>query len=406
MMTGTFSKSNHAENAIKDFAAETSELRNANLGVRIREPKMDGRGCCCLFLNPHSAIRHRQSEAPHSAILNISTERMSHETTAIDYAEAEAGVGNLARSVEVRVPASTSNLGAGFDCYGLALRLYLTVRATVVPRSAVPCRVRSYGNSGSGLLPRSADNLIFRTICFVAERQGWQLPPIRLAVHSEIPLASGLGSSGAAIIAGAIIAGALGEAAIPHEAILRYATELEGHADNVAAALYGGWVAHCITKSGEVLAVKRRWPEEIKVIVVTPHFLLETKKARQVLPQTVSRADAVHNMQRIALFSSALEARADDLLWEAMQDRLHQAYREPLVPGLAEALAVPRREGLLGLALSGAGPSVLALASSDFDEIGGVIANCFHQHGLETTVRLLEIDDQGATSRDRSNASR
>ncbi|MBA3438912.1 MAG: homoserine kinase, partial [Pyrinomonadaceae bacterium] len=205
----------------------------------------------------------------------------------------------------------------------------------------------------------------------------------------------GLGSSGAAIIAGAMLVGALCDTEIPTETILRYATELEGHADNVAAALYGGWVVHCIKEDGEVLAVKRRWPTDIKVIVVTPHFLLETKKARAVLPHSVDRADAVHNMQRIALFSAALEARADDLLWEAMQDRLHQRYRAPLVPGLAEALATPRRDGLLGLALSGAGPSVLALARYGFEEISKSIGDCFHHHGLETTVRLLAIDDEG-----------
>ena len=320
---------------------------------------------------------------------------MSHETNTIDYMEAKAGAVNRPRSVEVRVPASTSNLGAGFDCFGLALQLYLTVRATVAPASAEPCRVRSYGNGNSGLLPRASDNLIFRTMRFVAERHGLPLPPVRLAVRNEIPLASGLGSSGAAIIAGAMLAGAICEREIPIETILRYATELEGHADNVAAALYGGWVVHCIKEGGEVLAVKRSWPADIKVIVVTPHFLLETKKARQVLPQAVSRADAVHNMQRIALFSAALEARADDLLWEAMQDRLHQAYRESLVPGLAEALALPRRNGLLGLALSGAGPSILALARYGFDEIGQGIASCFHRHRLDTTVRLLAIDDEG-----------
>lgn len=320
---------------------------------------------------------------------------MSHETDTIDRMEAKYEAINRPRSVEVRVPASTSNLGPGFDCFGLALQLYLTVRATIAPTSAGPCRVRTFGNAGSGLLPRASENLIYRTMRFVAERENLQLPSVRLAVCSEIPLASGLGSSGAAIVAGAMLAGALCDREIPAATILRYATELEGHADNVAAALYGGWVAHCIREDGEVLAVKRGWPADIKVIVVTPHFLLETKKARQVLPQEVSRVDAVHNMQRIALFSAALEERADDLLWEAMQDRLHQQHRGPLVPGLAEALTMPRLDGLLGLALSGAGPSVLALARYGFDGIGRGIANCFHRHDLETTVRLLAIDDEG-----------
>nr|MBA3442854.1 hypothetical protein [Pyrinomonadaceae bacterium] len=118
---------------------------------------------------------------------------MSHETNTIDYMEARFGAANRPRSVEVRVPASTSNLGAGFDCFGLALQLYLTVRATAVPTFTEPCRIRTYGDASSKLLPRTSDNLIFRTMRFVAERQGLELPPLRLAVRNEISLASGLG---------------------------------------------------------------------------------------------------------------------------------------------------------------------------------------------------------------------
>jgi homoserine kinase len=232
-------------------------------------------------------------------------------------------------------------------------------------------------------------------MCLAAEREGLSLPHVRLAVRNEIPLGRGLGSSAAAIVAGLSLCAALRGRELPDETLLRYAAELEGHADNVAASLLGGWVTACVRSDGGVLAVKRRWPPDIKVVVVSPHVTLETERARAALPREVERADAVHNVQRAALFAAAIETRADELLWEAMRDRLHQPHRERLVPGLADALATPRRPGLLGLALSGAGPSVLALARDNFDEIGEEIASSFRKAGVAATVRLLEVDDEG-----------
>ncbi len=299
------------------------------------------------------------------------------------------------RRVEVRVPASTSNLGAGFDCFGLALRLYLTVRASVAHDSGEPCRVRSSGEGADAALPRAAENLIFRAMRVATEREGWSLPPVRLAVRNEIPLGRGLGSSAAAIVAGLVLAATVCERELPDETALRYASELEGHADNVAASLLGGWVTTCVKDDGEVLAVKRRWPRDIKIVVVSPHVPLDTARARAALPATVTRADAVYNLQRAALFGAALEAGADELVWEAMQDRLHQPHRRDLVPGLADALSMPRLPGLVGIALSGAGPSVLALARDNFDEIGETIAGNFRRAGVGATARLLEVDEDG-----------
>jgi homoserine kinase len=300
-------------------------------------------------------------------------------------------------AVQVSVPASTSNLGSGFDCCGLALKLYLTVRATVRPDLSSRCRIRSRGEGAGTRFPRTSENLIFRTMQYVAEREGLGLPPVRMAVYSEIPAASGLGSSGAAIIAGATLCGALCRSDIPRDRILRYASELEGHADNVAAALLGGWVVNCVEPDGNVTALKRDWPADLKVIAVTPQFRLETNAARAALPSTVTRADAVYNLQRVALFNAALEKRDYGLLWEAMKDRLHQPYRQGLVPGLTEALSTPRLSGLIGLALSGSGPSVLALAEENFAEIGERIASCFRRCQIDAAVRLLEVSHEGCS---------
>lgn len=297
---------------------------------------------------------------------------------------------------EVRVPASTSNLGPGFDCFGLALKLYLTVRATAVPDAAEPCRVVITGGAKENeVLPRNAVNLIYRAMAFATRREGASLPPVDLNVHNEIPLASGLGSSAAAIVAGIKLGGLITGRDIPDQTIQNYATEFEGHPDNVAASLFGGFLASCTCPDGTVVSAKFAWPAQVRVVVVSPHSQLPTHVARAALPRMVSRHDAVHNLQRSALFISAIAQQRYDVLWEAMRDRLHQPQRESLVPGLREALALPRMQGLLGIALSGAGPSILALVDDNDDEIGACVARCFEARGIEATIRILEVDNEG-----------
>jgi homoserine kinase len=304
--------------------------------------------------------------------------------------------GESENSFTVRVPASTSNLGAGFDTFSLALQLYLTVSAKVVPESGSKCRVTSSGEgSTSGLLSAAEDNLIFRAMSFATEREGWNLPPVQLHVHNELPPGRGLGSSAAAIVAGITLASMICGRDLESGRVLRYALEMEGHADNVAAAYHGGWVVSCPKADGSVLVVKRAWPTNLKLVVVSPEAILETAKTRSSLPVTLERADAVYNLQRVGLFSAAIEAGAYHLLWDAMQDRVHQRYRQPLVPGLTEALATRPQPGLVGLALSGSGPSVVALAIDRFDEIGEAIASSFRSQNMPATVRVLEVDREG-----------
>ena len=295
----------------------------------------------------------------------------------------------------VRLPASTSNLGPGFDCFGLALKLYLTVRATAMPGASEPCCVTTTGAKENEALPRNSVNLIYRAMAFAARRETLSLPPVELVVHNEIPLASGLGSSAAAIVAGIKLAGLITGHELPDQVIQNYATEFEGHPDNVAPVLYGGFSASCVRSDGTVLSARFDWPSHIRLVVISPHSQLSTHVARAALPRTVSRVDAVYNLQRTALFTSALAQQRYDLLWEATRDRLHQSQRESLVPGSAEALALPRMQGLLGIALSGAGPSIVALADDNEEEIGMRVARCFRAHGIESTVRVVEADNEG-----------
>jgi len=290
-------------------------------------------------------------------------------------------------------------MGAGFDCLGLALEIYLSVRATLLSKPGGRTLARSRGVRGTSELPSAPDqNLIFRAMRYTAEREGFEPPRVRIAVQNEIPVAGGLGSSAAATVAGIALGFAVTGRAISKDATLQYATEMEGHPDNVAAALLGGLVVTFTRSDGSVVAVRKQWPKVIRLIVVTPNVKLETKKSRAVLPAMIPRADAVHNLQRSALFVAALEERRYDLLWDAMQDRLHQTARQALIPGLAEVLALPRVPGLLGLALSGAGPSVIALATGRYDEIGKSIARCFEAHLMNPTIRHLEAAQEGLTS--------
>jgi homoserine kinase len=300
------------------------------------------------------------------------------------------------RSYEVRVPASSANLGAGFDCFGLALNLFLTVRATVHSEPGARSEARSRGIPGSEALPSApAENLILRAMQHAAERHGLRLPPVHLAVQNQIPIAGGLGSSAAAIVAGIVLGFAVCGKKPTEEIALRLAAEMEQHTDNVGAALLGGLVISFVSGGGGVVALRKKWPKQIKIVAVTPKMTLQTVASRAALPQTIEHAAAVYNLQRSALFLAALDNRRDHLLWEAMQDRLHQSYRQALIPGLSEVLTIPRMPGLLGVALSGAGPTVIALATKNFAQIGKALAGQFAHRGLSSTIRNLTVAQAG-----------
>jgi homoserine kinase len=299
-------------------------------------------------------------------------------------------------SYEVRVPASSANLGAGFDCFALALNLFLTVRATVQSNPGARSEAHTSGVPGSEALPSAPEeNLILRAMRHAAQRHGLRLHPVHLAVQNDIPIAGGLGSSAAAIVAGIALGFAVCGKKLIEENALRLAVDMERHADNVGAALLGGLAVSFVGGGGEVIALHKSWPKRIRVVAVTPKMTLHTSASRAALPQTIEHAAAVHNLQRSALFLAALDARRYDLLWDAMQDRLHQSYRQALIPGLAEVLAIPRMPGLLGVALSGAGPSVIALATSHFAQIGKAIADHFARRGLSSTIRNLAVTPEG-----------
>lgn len=282
--------------------------------------------------------------------------------------------------IQVRVPASSANLGPGFDAMGLALDLYLTCRF----RPSSQLRIAARGTDTDDI-PLDDTNLIWRTALQVAERVNLPLTAIELEIDNCIPLGKGLGSSAAALTAGVIIADHLLDLHWKPARILDEAARIEGHPDNVAACVLGSIVASAIDAGGVAHAVRINLPASFEVAVVVPDFVLPTSKARSVLPQSYERCDAVFNVQRAALLMAALASGDRHAFPTALEDRMHQPYRSGLVPGLADILKL-RAPGLLGCTLSGAGPSVLVFHERGFEDVSDLVRQIFAAHGCQSEV--------------------
>ncbi len=291
--------------------------------------------------------------------------------------------------MRVRVPASSANLGPGFDALGLALGLYLTCMFERAERLSI----RASGRDADRI-PTSEDNLIWQTALRVAQDVGEPLPMIALDIDNDIPIEKGLGSSAAALTAGVVIADhLLGLHWKPHR-ILDEAAQIEGHPDNVAACVLGSIVASAIDAGGVARAVRLELPASYGVAVVVPDYELPTSEARAVLPDSYSRQDAIFNVQRSALLIAALATGTTSAFPAAFEDRLHQPYRYALVPGLEEIVKL-RAPGLLGCALSGAGPSILVFYEKGYEQVCDLVRQIFALHGRESETLGVQIADRG-----------
>lgn len=295
--------------------------------------------------------------------------------------------------IQVRVPASSANLGPGFDALGLALDLHLTCRFRPSPNLII----RASGTDTQDI-PQDDNNLIWRTALEVAARLDCQLSPIELEIENAIPLGKGLGSSAAALTAGVIIADHLLGLNWKPARILDEAARIEGHPDNVAACVLGSIVASAIDAGGVAHAVRVELPSTFEVAVVVPDFVLLTSKARSVLPGMYEKADAVFNIQRAALLMAAFAAADRHAFPTALEDRMHQPYRCGLVPGLADILQL-RAPGLLGCALSGAGPSVLVFHERGFEDVCDLVRQIFAAHGCKSQVLASRVARSGYEKR-------
>jgi homoserine kinase len=289
----------------------------------------------------------------------------------------------------LKVPASSANLGPGFDALGLALGVYLTCRF----RRSERLTVRSSGRDAAAI-PETADNLIWQTALSVARSLGRTMPAIELEIRNDIPLGKGMGSSAAALTAGVVIADELLELKWKPLRILDEAARLEGHPDNVAPCTLGSIVASAIDSGGVTRAVRLDLPKGFDLAIVVPDFDLPTSKARAVLPSGYSREDAVFNVQRAALLIAALATGTTSVVSAAIEDRFHQPYREALVPGLHEILRL-RAPGLLGCALSGAGPSILVFFERGYEGVCGLVEQIFRLHGHASETLHCSIPERG-----------
>jgi homoserine kinase len=296
----------------------------------------------------------------------------------------------LSKAFTVQVPATTANLGAGFDCLGLALGLYNTVQ--VEPSSALTLTIEG---DGAATLPRDATNRVVRAMQLACDALGQPLPMVRLRMTNHVPLARGLGSSAAAAVGGLLAANHFYNDALSSDELLKLAVELEGHPDNVAPALLGGLCV--VNMDGETpIAIKVAWPASLRCIVYVPDTPLPTAKARAVVPKEFSRADAVFNVGRAALFVAGITQGRFEALRLATQDRIHQPYRAPLITGFDAIVAAALQAGARGAFLSGAGSSIAALADAAYDDIATAMQRAADDAGQRGHSLILEGESQGA----------
>jgi len=294
-------------------------------------------------------------------------------------------------SINVRVPATSANLGPGFDVLGLALGLY----NEIVYDEADHVTVAIEGE-GAGRLDTGPGNVVARAARMAYEAAGRRFPGAAIRCVNRIPPARGLGSSAAAWVGGLVAANAVLGSPLERDALLALACRGEGHPDNVAAALLGGLTVSCV--SGEsVAAVSLRVPAELLWVVLVPRLESSTREARAVLPETVTRADAVFNLQRMGLLLAALASGRMDALSMAMDDRLHQPQRQALFPWMDAVRRAALESGALGCVLSGAGPSLLAAVRGATQPVARAMEGALASAGVAGRALPLPVDTAGAT---------
>jgi homoserine kinase len=296
----------------------------------------------------------------------------------------------MSGSATIRVPATSANLGCLFDCGALALGLYLDVHVTPCD----DCRIEvEYRGVTPERVPCDETNLIARTITRTLaswnKQQGF-----KLEIQNQIPIGVGLGSSAAAIVAALAAAYFLKDHFPTDDQILSAAAELEGHPDNAAAAWHGGFTL-ATQQDRRICVASCPIPDNYRVVVTVPDYALPTEKARQALPDSYSREDAVHNLQRAASLAARVFSGKMDLHPLLFDDRWHQPYRSPMVPGLKDLLEF-RHPDLDGLCLSGGGPAVVAFVRHNAEDVSSAIRQILTTHGVNSQSYLLPVDNRGA----------
>lgn len=301
------------------------------------------------------------------------------------------------RKLTITVPGSTANLGPGFDALALALNLHCTLNFQLLEKNDKSIPLITLKGSLQHGLPKDQNNLIYTVLSNLWRNDPDLLQRVRITIESKIPLGKGLGSSAAAIMGAVWAAYALTDHIPDNGRMLEHATDLEGHADNVSASLLGGLVVCGRSQTTRAIFTQKvLWPKEWCPIVVVPQYVLSTKKSRSVLPKTISREDAVHNIQRVALLLAALSNKDEEAMQHALHDRLHEPYRLALVPELGAVRKELSDFPVLGSVLSGAGSSVLTIANQRHRK---QILQCLREWAQRQSeppdVLDLEVDQEG-----------
>ena len=306
--------------------------------------------------------------------------------------------------VSVKVPATSANIGPGFDCLGLALPIYntITIEETVLPGTGIEINVMSEEEVVDEMIfdniPKDENSIVYKAVELLYNSIGQVPSELKINIQSQIPITRGLGSSAAVVVGGLIAANKLLGSPADETALLSIATEVEGHPDNVAPAILGGFVLSSQEADGSILCKKLNWPDEWDLTVCIPDFELSTNISRSVLPENVPISDAVFNAKHLAMLIEAVNTKDEKLMKEALKDKLHQPYREKLVPGMKEIIeALKHEDGILGCVLSGAGPSILVISHKyDVDKIKSTVKEIWEGQGIKTDVRTLKVEKQGA----------
>ena len=306
--------------------------------------------------------------------------------------------------VSVKVPASSANLGPGFDCLGLALPIYntITIEETVLPGTGIEINMISEEESIDDMvfdsIPKDENNIVYKAVEMLYNSIGQEPSELKINIQAQIPIARGLGSSSSIVVGGLLAANKLLGNPADEKALLAIATEVEGHPDNVAPTILGGVVLATQEEDGMVSYSKLKWPEEWDITVCIPDFELSTEIARSVLPKEVPMQDAIFNAKHLAMLIQALNTKDENLMKVALKDRLHQQYREKLVPGMVEIIdAFKHEDGVLGAVLSGAGPSMLVISYKyDVDKIKSIVKDIWEKQNIKVDVRTMKVEEQGA----------
>ncbi len=302
----------------------------------------------------------------------------------------------MSERVTVRVPATSANLGPGYDCLGIAIDLENVAEIQIQFSGTGSLDIINISGEGSEFLARDERNLFIKAMRHYESQSGAVLPSCQIALTNQIPLSRGLGSSAATIVGGIYAAASIVGAEISKDEATRQATVIEGHPDNVAAAIYGGLTVACLNESGDPNIVRFETSDKISTVIVIPGEKLGTKEARAALKETVSRKDAVFNIARASvLVGSLIEGKCDGLNI-GVEDRLHQPQRMPLLPHYKTVRGLFLHNEVGAMALSGAGPSMIAFVDSDrAQHVANGMRNALAKESLGMTVITSPIVNHG-----------